>query len=150
MKRSFALLVLTLLVACTGPQAPQIKPGPHIPQIEIVPPTISEFPEKPKYEPPPTAPNETGNVITVKMDAKMFAFLPNEIRAKKGDLVRLTITSIDVPHTFTLPAYGIDQKLPVGQDVVIEFIADKVGTFSFSCMMPGHADKGMKGTLIVT
>ncbi len=140
MKRGIVLLLL-ILVACAG-QEPVARPAPVMPQIEIV--TPKPLPEKPEYEPPPTAPE----VVQIEIEAKMFDFLPSEIKVKKGDFVRLIITSIDVPHTFTMPAYGIDEKLEVGKDVVIEFTADKAGQFGYYCDVPGHS--GMKGKLIIT
>ncbi len=47
-------------------------------------------------------------------------------------------------------AYGIDEELPVGEDIAIEFVADKEGIFTFTCGIPGHEENGMKGKLIVT
>ena len=76
--------------------------------------------------------------------------MPSEIEVNQGDQVRLIITSIDMPHTFTLMAYGINEKLPVGKDVVIEFVAERAGTFTFACDIPGHEERGMIGQLIVT
>ncbi len=146
MKKSVILLLFLVLIACAKPEAP--APQPVVTEMEIV--KETPIPEKPQYEPPPTAPTEAENVVEIKMEAKMFEFLPSEIKVNKGDKVKLTITATDVPHTFALVAYGIDEELPVGQDVIVEFTADKEGTFTFTCGVPGHEGSGMKGKLIVT
>jgi len=140
---SIVFITLLFLAAC-GTAPTEVKPAERggIPQIKITPP--SPLPEKPQYEPPPSAPT----VVEMKIEAKQFTFLPNEIKVAKGSHVKLIITSTDVPHTFTLDAFGIDEELPVGQDVVIEFDASKTGTFIFNCKKPGHTD--MKGKLVIT
>ena len=141
MKKVFTILVFMLLAACAPPeQAPTVAE-----EIQV---RIPTMPEKPLYEPPPTPPTE--GVVEIHIEAKMFEFLPSEIKVKKGDKVKLIITSVDVPHTFTLVAYNIDEELKVGEDKVIEFTADKEGTFTFTCEMPGHKTNGMTGKLTVT
>ncbi|MBI4098762.1 MAG: cupredoxin domain-containing protein [Candidatus Magasanikbacteria bacterium] len=82
--------------------------------------------------------------------ASQWAFSPNTITVKQGDLVRLRVNSIDVSHGLMIPDYDINKVLNPGETVLIEFTADKKGTFSFRCSVQcggGHPD--MKGTLIV-
>ncbi len=84
------------------------------------------------------------------MIARQFEFEPNIIRVKKGDLVRIEITSEDVVHGFALPAFGINVPVRPEQTTVVEFVADKTGNFEFYCSIycgAGHAQ--MRGTLIV-
>ena len=86
-----------------------------------------------------------------KITAKQFAFEPETIELKKGDSVRLIITSTDVPHGFSVPEYGINERLNPGQPVSIEFIADKEGTFtSFCSVFCGSGHGKMKGKIIVS
>jgi len=132
-----------ILVACAG-EEPTVRPGPPMVDIDIVAP--KPVPAKPEYEPPPTGPE----VEEIRIEAKMFDFLPSEIKVKRGTVVRLIITSVDVKHTFTVPEYGIDEELEVGKDVVIEFIADRPGQFGYYCDISGHSQQGMKGKLIIT
>ena len=75
------------------------------------------------------------------------------IKVSKGDLVSIKLTSSDVVHGFTLKEFGIvvDKGLPPGKVTIITFIADKEGTFTFSCnAICGLKHEEMKGTLIVT
>lgn len=82
--------------------------------------------------------------------AKSWEFSPGTITVNKGDKVRLKITSTDVTHSFLLTDYNINTKLEAGQTQIVEFTADKAGSFSFRCGVPcGSGHKEMTGTLIV-
>lgn len=82
--------------------------------------------------------------------AKSWEFSPGTITVNKGDKVRLKITSTDVTHSFLLTDYSVNTKLEPGQTQIVEFTADKVGSFSFRCGVPcGSGHKEMTGTLIV-
>ncbi len=92
----------------------------------------------------------TGEVREFEMTAKQFEFVPNTITVNKGDTVKLHITSTDVTHGFALPDFGVSETLAPGQDVHVEFVADKTGTFTFSCnVYCGTGHTGMSGQLIV-
>ena len=86
----------------------------------------------------------------IKMIAKKYEFRPNIVRVKKGDHVRLVITAIDRAHGFKIDAFQIDQKLPKGEAVTVDFAADRSGTFPFQCSeFCGLGHKKMKGELII-
>ncbi len=145
MKRGIIVLLI-LLVACAAKTAPTPEQKPVVmEEIKIVEDTT--MPAKPMYEPPPTGPTDAD--VEVKIEAKRYEFLPDEVIARQGNKVRLIITAQDVPHTFEMPSYNIKEDLPVGEDVVIEFVADKKGDFTFSCGVEGHEGQGMKGKLHV-
>lgn len=82
--------------------------------------------------------------------AKQWTFDPAEIRVQEGDKVVLNIESVDVAHSFVLPDFGVDETLNPGDLVRIEFVADKKGSFSFSCgIYCGEGHNEMNGLLIV-
>jgi cytochrome c oxidase subunit II len=84
------------------------------------------------------------------MTARKFEFEPEIIDVRRNDIVRLTITSADIDHSFTIDAYRIQKRIPAGGSVTVEFRADEVGRFPFYCSMridPGCAE--MTGELIV-
>lgn len=92
----------------------------------------------------------TGEVKEFTMTAKQFEFNPAAITVNKGDTVRLTITSLDVPHGFRINEFNVNARIEPGKPAAVEFIADKSGTFTFFCSVvcgAGHSD--MKGTLVV-
>ena len=76
-------------------------------------------------------------------------FSLNEIRVKRGDLVRITITNTAGIHDFTIDGLGIKKETPLSQPVVVEFVADKVGTFEYYCSKYNHRQLGQKGNLII-
>jgi cytochrome c oxidase subunit 2 len=86
----------------------------------------------------------------VKITALKYTFDPNTVRVKKGDRVKLVVTATDRDHGFKLEAFHIEQKLPRGEAVTVEFTADQAGTFLFQCsVFCGLGHKKMKGELIV-
>jgi cytochrome c oxidase subunit II len=91
------------------------------------------------------------SVVSISMVARQFDFEPSSVSVKKGDTVRLTVTSADVAHGISIPAFGVSQHLEAGKTEVIEFVADQIGTFPFTCNVfcgSGHSD--MVGSINVT
>src|ERR1700720_393729 len=74
-----------------------------------------------------------GDSTQIRVTARKYEFSPNVINAKRGDHVRLVITALDRSHGFKLEAFHIDQKLPKGEPVSVEFTADQAGPFQFEC-----------------
>ena len=90
-------------------------------------------------------------VVEIDITAQQFSFSPGTITVPKGTRIKLNINSIDVTHGFTIPDFGVSVVLSPGVEVSTEFVADKVGTFSYSCsVFCGGGHSNMKGTLIVT
>lgn len=84
------------------------------------------------------------------VQAKQFEFVPSTITVTQGDRVKLLISSSDVQHGFSLPEFNVNKTINPGSPVVVEFVADKTGTFTFSCSVfcgEGHSE--MQGTFIV-
>jgi cytochrome c oxidase subunit 2 len=87
----------------------------------------------------------------IKMTAEKYKFTPETINVNLGDRVVLEITSTDTEHGFGLSAFDIDQDLPKGKTVTIEFTAEKQGEFTFKCTsFCGWGHFGMNGKLIVS
>jgi len=87
----------------------------------------------------------------IKMTAEKYHFTPETINVNLGDKVVLEITATDTEHGFGLSAFDIDQTLPEGKTVTIEFVADKKGEFTFKCTsFCGWGHFGMNGKLIVS
>ena len=106
-------------------------------------------------------------VKVIEMTAKKYEYSPSEIRVKKGTRVQLKIRATDRTHGFKIVLYpeGADEngapglkfdaqqdnwKLEENQERVIEFVAERAGTYAFKCsIFCGFGHKGMKGVLIV-
>jgi len=88
--------------------------------------------------------------ITVEVTAQKYKFVPEIIRVRKGQLVELRLTSTDTKHGFEMKAYGIRAELLKDQSIVVRFLADQIGEFSFQCaVFCGLGHFGMDGKLIV-
>lgn len=59
-------------------------------------------------------------------------FTPEIFTVKESASVNLTIESIDIGHTFVIVEYGINEEIEANTTIVVEFIADKVGEFTYS------------------
>lgn len=75
----------------------------------------------------------------------------DEIKVREGDRVVLRLISGDVHHGFALPAFGInDGVIRPGDVTVMEFVADKVGSFKFFCTIRcGTVHEAMEAVLTV-
>lgn len=85
-----------------------------------------------------------------EISARKYAFLPDRIEVDQDDLVKITLQSDDIAHSFTIDTYRIARRVKPGQTTVFEFRADKAGVFPFYCNLA--ADEGcrkMRGELIV-
>ncbi len=103
--------------------------------------------EQPKVEEPVVdEPVVTGETVKLTLNAKKWIFQPNEMKVKKGSTVVVTVVPNDLEFTFAVPALGVEKT--VSGTTEVEFVADKAGTFDFTC---GSCEdwRGMKGTLVV-
>ncbi len=74
------------------------------------------------------------------------------IEVSKGDVVVFKLTSSDVVHGFSLKDFGVylTDGIQPGKATYVSFIADKVGTFTFSCnAICGEMHQNMQGTVVV-
>jgi cytochrome c oxidase subunit 2 len=97
---------------------------------------------------PKPATQGTAREFTISGDH--FAFSPLRIEVQKDDLVKITFTAKDIPHSFTIDQYRIAKRAAAGQTVVFEFRADQPGTYRFYCnLTTDERCKRMEGELIV-
>ncbi len=93
------------------------------------------------------------NTATVKeftITGKNFSYVPSMITVKKGDKVKLTFENVQGYHDIVVNGYGIaTSQAQAPNTAVLEFTADKVGSFEFYCSVGTHKALGMKGTLKV-
>lgn len=80
--------------------------------------------------------------------AKRFVFIPDLIKVRQNEKIKINAKSLDVSHGFSLG--DINKHIEPGRKTVIEFMADKKGEYVFRCSVycgAGHSE--MKGTIIV-
>ncbi len=75
----------------------------------------------------------------------------SEIHVAQNDLVHITFTTEDIPHSFTIDEpYRIMRRVEPGKSVSFDFRADKPGRFPFFCNLTiDEKCKEMKGVLVV-
>lgn len=89
-------------------------------------------------------------VKEITMDAGAFYYSVKEIKVKKGEKVKIVMTSKDMMHDFNIDELNV--KLPItksGETNTVEFTADKVGTFEYYCSVGQHRKMGQVGKIIV-
>ena len=91
---------------------------------------------------------ESTRAFTVS--ARKYAFAPPRLEVRQDDLVKITLTTDDIPHSFTIDGYRIAKRVNPGQTVVFEFRADEAGRFPVYCNLTiDEGCKAMRGELIV-
>jgi uncharacterized cupredoxin-like copper-binding protein len=95
-----------------------------------------------------------GGETVVGMKASDFKFVPNNIRAYKGDVLLLRIENTsDTGHNFTIqdPEENTlhSVPLPPKETVTVRVELSETGTYEFYCNRPFHAALGMKGWIRV-
>jgi heme/copper-type cytochrome/quinol oxidase subunit 2 len=84
------------------------------------------------------------------VSAHKYAFNPTRVVVRQDDLVRISFSTEDIPHSFTIDKYRIAKRVEPGKPIVFEFRADQPGRFPIYCNLT--ADEGCKkmiGELVV-
>lgn len=90
-----------------------------------------------------------GTVREFTVQGNEFAYSPARIEVQKDDIVKITFTAVDMPHSFTIDGgYRIAKRAGAGQSVTFEFRA--TGTERFYCnLLQDERCKQMHGQLVV-
>ena len=89
-------------------------------------------------------------VREVNIRADKYSFAPARIEVQKDEIVKVTFTAVDIPHSFTIDGYRISKRAAAGQTVTFEFRADRTGPFPFYCnLTQDDRCKQMHGELSV-
>ena len=92
------------------------------------------------------------NATEVRVQAANFSFTPNEVHLPKNADVNLTFTNAagtGVVHDFTVPALGIHIVANPGETKTVGLRGLAAGRYDAYCSVPGHADLGMRATVIL-
>ncbi len=92
----------------------------------------------------------TGDVKEFTIRESNFKLSPANITVNKGDNVRITVVNDQGQHNLFVEGY--EKRISVvspGKSQVMEFVADRPGTFKMWCEVDAHRDFGMEGELTV-
>lgn len=101
-----------------------------------------------------SAPAAAGGDGVVELTVEMgtFFFRPDPIEVPEGSTVRLVLENVDpaLVHDFVIEDLDIDSgKVAAGEKTIVEFVAERAGSFRIICTEPGHEAGGMVGTFTV-
>jgi plastocyanin len=87
----------------------------------------------------------------VTITARDFRFEPAEVHVRAGGWIVIRFTNEDaVFHDWKVDGLAnVDAGARPGQTQRIRVRIDAPGTYRIECMVPGHAEAGMTGTLVV-
>ncbi len=91
-------------------------------------------------------------VVAYKYGFRVSGSNKPEIRVMQNDLVHITFSTEDIPHSFTIEEapYRIMRRAEPGKPVSFDFRADQPGRFRFYCNLTiDEKCKDMEGFLIV-
>jgi cytochrome c oxidase subunit 2 len=87
----------------------------------------------------------------IRVTARKFEFLPNDIEIRKGEAVTLEFTGADVLMGFSLPDFKLRTDIPPGEVTRLHFTPDRAGSFEFVCdNFCGEFHEDMSGKIRVT
>jgi heme/copper-type cytochrome/quinol oxidase subunit 2 len=138
---SLGALVILVGAGCSTAQTPTVEDTTQVPQT-------SENNSETATQPAETVKEFTMTAYYDPALKKPIFSLP-EMSVKKGEKVRVKITNTMGVHDFVINEFNVAKELPLNQEVVVEFTADKAGEFTYYCSKPGHREAGQLGTLKV-
>jgi plastocyanin/mono/diheme cytochrome c family protein len=96
----------------------------------------------------PTAVPEPG---TFNVEMKDIAFAETTLTVPANTEITINLTNTGAaPHAFKIEALGVDSgEYASGQSGAVTFNSGEPGTYTYICPVPGHADIGMVGTIVV-
>ena len=93
---------------------------------------------------------EQGQTREFTIVGRDHQFSPSRLEVGRDDVVKITFTAADMPHSFNNEHYRIAKRAGNGQTVTFEFRADQAGTFEFYCnLKQDDRCRNMRGQLVV-
>ena len=84
----------------------------------------------------------------VEVVASKAGFRPKSLRARKGETLRLKLTTADVEHCFAVDVFRVEKRIAPGRATSLELIPDRAGSFRFYCCLEPESE-GQRGQLVV-
>lgn len=103
---------------------------------------------------PTLTPTPTGEVQEFWISVKQWEFNQTRIEVNEGNTIILKILGLDNGtgngHGFEITEYNINRVIGKDETTIIEFAANKRGTFTFKCSVQcGIGHNTITGTLVV-
>jgi heme/copper-type cytochrome/quinol oxidase subunit 2 len=87
----------------------------------------------------------------VRVVASKEGFKPKVVNVRKGEGLRLLLSSSDGEHCFALEAFRVEKRILPDKTTTVDLVPDRTGTFPFYCCLEtGAAAEKEHGRLVVT
>lgn len=86
----------------------------------------------------------------VRVEAGELWFEPDRIEVEEGRTVNLALANTGQAfHDLSVPELDVHLEAQPGETSAIAISEPEVGTYEFTCTVPGHAAAGMRGEVVV-
>ncbi len=107
-------------------------------------------PSRPAVAAKATTPNQAMAIKKFQVTASEGKIVPNTIRVKKGERVRITFVSRDASYGIKFKDFELKDKVSAEKPTVVEFTPTTSGSFPFRCTRTwGFKHWSNNGTLMV-
>jgi len=87
----------------------------------------------------------------IKLTARQCGWSPTRVEVALDSRVVIDLASSEGDHRFSLPAFRLTLELKEGRKGQVEFVANRVGEFAWSCLHAADAPcEGSGGVLVVS
>jgi heme/copper-type cytochrome/quinol oxidase subunit 2 len=99
---------------------------------------------------PGLAPGFAAPADRIEIAVSRQGFRPDHIATRKGEPIRISLTTSDGEHCFALDAFRVEKRVVPGRPSVVDLTPDRAGTFPFYDCLADAGQKGTQGRLVVT
>jgi plastocyanin len=85
----------------------------------------------------------------ITVSGSSYEFDPADITVEAGEDVAIVLTATDIEHDFTVDDLDTHVSAEAGETAEGGLSADEPGTYTYYCLVEGHREAGMEGTLTV-
>jgi len=87
----------------------------------------------------------------VSIRASDSGFEPSEVVIRKGEAVRIVLSSADREHCFAVDALRVEKRILPGRPTGFDFTPERAGRFPFYCCLESGAQADVeRGVLVIT
>jgi heme/copper-type cytochrome/quinol oxidase subunit 2 len=88
---------------------------------------------------------------TVEIAVSKRGFDPSRVSVRRGEAVRIVVTTRDVEHCFAIDALRIEKRVVPGRPARVDLVPEQAGEFPFYCCLEsGSQAEVERGVLVVS
>ena len=84
----------------------------------------------------------------VKVEVSKAGFRPKVVTLRKGETVRVVLSTADEEHCFAVDALRIEKRIVPGKTTEVDIVVDKAGTLPFYCCLEPDRE-ALRGRIVV-